>query len=82
MLSIVSVVGISSPQVEAAVVAANTAVSALNAYATAYKNGTGTPQAVLAGYSAFKNAQAAAAQATSAAVLAPTPKVASLMSAG
>lgn len=82
VLSIIQVVGITSPQVEAAVVAANTAVTALNAYATAYKNGTGTPAAVIAGYSAYKNAQASAAQAASAAVLAPTPQIATLLSKG
>jgi hypothetical protein len=76
VLGLVQVVGIANPSVEAAVTAANAAVGALNAYAAAYKSGTGTPAAVIAGYSAFKQAQAAAASATAIAVQAsvtPTP---------
>ena len=70
VLSIVQVVGIADPKVELAVTAANEAVAALNAYATAYKNGTGTVQAVVSGYSALKQAQAAAATATAVTVAA------------
>ncbi len=68
VLSVVQAIGIPNPAVQVAVTAANEAVLALNAYATAYKNGTGTAQAVIAGYSALKQAQAAAANAASAAV--------------
>jgi hypothetical protein len=68
VLGLVQVVGIANPQVEAAVVAANAAVGALNVYAAAYNKGTGTAASVIAGYSAFKQAQAAAATATSVAV--------------
>jgi hypothetical protein len=71
VLGVVQAVGIANPAVEAAVTAANSAVSALNAYAQAYQNGRGTPKAVVAGYSAFKQAQAAAATAASAVVMAP-----------
>lgn len=69
--SIVQVIGVGNPTVAAAVAAANVAVAGLNAYATAYNNGTGTPAAVVAGYSAAKLAQAAAANAASVAVAAP-----------
>ena len=68
VLSIVQVVGISSPAVETAVVAANEAVSALNAFATASKSGANTVDSVVAGYSALNSAQAAVASATAHAV--------------
>ena len=81
VLSLVQAVGIVNPEVEAAIATANTAVSALNAYAASYKSGSGTPQAVLAGVAAYKNAQSAVATATAAAVSAPTAnKIATLMS--
>ena len=68
VLSIVQVVGITNPTVEAAVVAANEAVSALNAFAAASKSGAGTAESVVAGYTALKQAQAAVAAATAHAV--------------
>lgn len=68
VLSVVQILGISNPEVEAAVIAANSAVSALNKFAADYNAGKGTPASVVAGYSAFKQAQASAAQAASVAV--------------
>jgi hypothetical protein len=62
---------LAEPEVQAAVIAANTAVASLNAFANAYKSGTGTAAAVVAGYSAIKNAQSAAAKATALAASAP-----------
>jgi hypothetical protein len=59
------------PEVVAAVAAANTAVAGLNAFATAYKSGTGTAQSVVAGYTAIKAAQSAAANAAAIAASAP-----------
>jgi len=72
VLSIAQVVGAVNPTVEAAIVAAHEAVAALDAFAAAYKSGTGTVHAVASGYSALKLAQAAAAKATAAAVSAPS----------
>jgi hypothetical protein len=71
VLSVVEAIGIgANPEVATAVTAANSAVAALNAFATQYNNGTGTVQSVVSGYSAFKQAQAAAATAAAAAVTA------------
>lgn len=60
----------SNPTISAAVVAANTAVAALNAYAQAYNSDSGTAQAVVQGYLAVQQARAASAQASAAAVAA------------
>jgi hypothetical protein len=73
VLGVVQILGISNPAVETAVTAANSAVNALNVYAAAVKNGTGTPQAVVQGYTAYKQAQQAAAGAMAAVVSAPAP---------
>jgi len=71
VLSVVQVIGVGNPTVAAAVTAANEAVSALNAFSTSYQSGSGSTTAVLAGYSALKLAQAAAATAASVAASAP-----------
>ena len=69
VLSIVQAIGIVDPRVDLAVTAAHEAIAALDAYATAYKSGTGTAQAVVSGYAALKQAQGAAAQASAVAVV-------------
>jgi hypothetical protein len=76
VLSIVQVAGLANPAVGVAIAAANEAVVALNAYATAYQKGQGTAASVVQGYSAFKQAQAAAASAASVAVSAKPVTVA------
>jgi hypothetical protein len=60
-----------APEVEAAVAAANVAVAGLNKFASAYKSGSGTAAAVVAGYTAIKAAQSSVATATALAVSAP-----------
>ena len=79
VLSLVQILGIADPRVQVAVTTAHEAIAALDAYAKAYNSGTGTPQAVVAGYAALKSAQAAASTAASVAVSTPTPTVAKLM---
>lgn len=61
----------SNPQIAAAITAANLAVQGLNAFAAASNSGATNPAAVIAGYSAVKEAQAAAASAMAAAAKAP-----------
>ena len=74
--SIIQLAGVIDPAAEAgvaaAVVAANTAVAGLNAFASAYQNGSGNAASVVAGYTAIKQAQAAVASATAIAVSAPS----------
>lgn len=74
--SILQLVTIVDPAAKIAVLEsvalANTAVAGLNAFASAYRNGTGDVESVVAGYSAIKSAQAAVAKATAIAVSAPT----------
>ena len=65
--SIVLAVGVTNPGIEAAATAANAAVSALNTFAAAQAYGQSSSAAVVAGYSAYKQAQGAAAQAVSSA---------------
>jgi hypothetical protein len=65
--SIVRAVGITNPGIEATVLAANAAVAALNTFATAQASGQSSASAVIAGYSAYKQAQGAAAQAVASA---------------
>jgi len=67
VLTLVQTAGIVSPQVEAAIAMANTAVVALNAFSHSLKAGQSTPQALVQGYVAVKSAQAATAQAAVAA---------------
>lgn len=74
VLGIVQAIGIVNPQVEAAVTAAHEAVAALDVFATAYKNGSGSAQSVVAGYAALQQAKAAAAAAKSVAVSTPAVK--------
>src|ERR1700740_3245779 len=62
VVGIAETVGIAAnPQVAAAITAANVAVNALNAFAAASNSGSSNTKAVLAGYVAVKQAQAAAA---------------------
>lgn len=75
-----SAVGVSTnPEVAAAIVAAQAAITALNAVASAKTSGASDIQTLLAGYTAVKQAQAASASATAgttaavAAAVAPTP---------
>jgi hypothetical protein len=56
-----------TPQVLAAVATANEAMAALNTYAQAHALGQSTAQAAINGYTAFKQAQAAASTAVAAA---------------
>jgi hypothetical protein len=56
-----------NPKVAIAIADANTAVKALNAFATSYNSGKGDVNAVIQGYVAVKSAQAASAAAVSAA---------------
>jgi len=74
--SIIQLAGVVDPAaaagVTAAVAAANTAVAGLNAFASAYNNGSGNAASVVAGYTAIKQAQAAVASATAIAVSAPS----------
>ncbi len=70
--SLVSQVGISSPAVTAAIADANKAVAAINAVAAASKAGKTTAETLVAGYVAVKSATAAAANASLAAVQAPS----------
>jgi len=73
VLSLVQVVGVgSNPEVAAAVVAANLAVGALNAFAKASNTGATPTQAVVAGYVAVKQAQSAVSSAMAATAAAPT----------
>ena len=67
VVGIVTTIGIAAnPQVAVAIKAANLAVNALNAFATASNAGQTSTAAVLAGYVAVKQAQAAAASAAAA----------------
>lgn len=69
VVGVVEAVGVATnPQVAAAISAANLAVNALNAFASASNSGQANSKAVLAGYVAVKQAQAAAASAAAAAV--------------
>lgn len=73
VLGLVEAVGITAnPEVAIAVAAANTAVTALNAFANASNTGATPTQAVVAGYVAVKQAQSAVSSAMAAAVTAPT----------
>lgn len=60
-----------TPAVEAAIAVANSAMVALNAYAQAHKLGQSTVQSAIDGYTAYKQAQAAASQAVAIAVCDP-----------
>lgn len=73
VLSLVEAVGVgSNPEVAAAVVAANLAVTALNSFANASNTGASPAQAVVAGYVAVKQAQSAVSSAMAATAAAPT----------
>ena len=73
VLGLVEAVGIgANPEVAAAVVAANLAVSALNAFAAQTNAGGNAAQSVVAGYVAVKQAQSAVSAAMAASVAAPT----------
>lgn len=73
VVSVVETVGLgANPEVAAAITAANLAVQGLNAFAIASQSGKNNTQAVLAGYSAVKQAQAAAASAAAIVTTAPT----------
>jgi hypothetical protein len=73
VLSLVEAVGVgANPSVAAAVVAANLAVGALNAFAAASNTGASPTQAVVAGYVAVKQAQSAVSSAMAATAAAPT----------
>ena len=73
VLGLVEAVGIgANPEVAAAVVAANLAVSALNAFAAQTNVGGNAAQSVVAGYVAVKQAQSAVSAAMAASVAAPT----------
>jgi len=75
VLGLVEAVGVgSNPEVAAAVVAANLAVNALNAFAAASNTGATPTQAVVAGYVAVKQAQSAVSSAMAATAAAPTTK--------
>ncbi len=72
VVSIAETIGIAAnPEVGVAITAANVAVQALNAFAAASNKGQSNTQAVLAGYVAVKQAQAASAAASAAVVNAP-----------
>ena len=60
------------PRVAAAIVSANLAMVGLNAFSASAKAGQLTPQSVVDGYLAVKQAQSAAAEASAAAASAPT----------
>lgn len=60
-----------TPAVEAAIATANAAMAALNAYAQAHKLGQSTVQSAIDGYTAYKQAQAAASQAVAIAAYDP-----------
>lgn len=69
VVGIAETVGVAgNPEVAAAIAAANIAVTALNAFASASNSGKSNTQAVLSGYVAVKQAQAAVASAAAAAV--------------
>lgn len=73
VLGLVEAVGVgANPQVAAAVIAANLAVNALNAFAAASNTGATPSQAVVAGYVAVKQAQSAVSSAMAATAAAPT----------
>lgn len=73
VLSLVEQVGVgTNPEVAAAVVAANLAVNALNAFAASSNSGASPTQAVVAGYVAVKQAQASVSSAMAATAAAPT----------
>ena len=73
VLSLVEMVGLgSNPEIGAAVTAANVAVQALNAFASASNTGATPGQAVVAGYVAVKQAQAAVSSAMAAVAATPT----------
>lgn len=73
VLNLVEAVGVgANPEVAAAVVAANLAVNALNAFAAASNTGATPAQAVVAGYVAVKQAQSAVSSAMAATAAAPT----------
>lgn len=77
VVSVVTQLGVTSnPEVAAAVVAANAAVSALNAFSVSYTSGTGSAQALVNGYIAVKQATASVASASAAAAGAKTSSVA------
>lgn len=70
--AVAETVGVAAnPGVAAAIMAANTAVTALNAFAAASNSGKNDPEAVIAGYVAVKQAQAAAASALASTAGAP-----------
>lgn len=73
VLGLVEAVGVgANPEVAAAVVAANLAVNALNAFAAASNTGASPAQAVVAGYVAVKQAQSSVSSAMAATAAAPT----------
>lgn len=73
VLGLVEAVGVgANPEVAAAVVAANLAVNALNAFANASNSGASPAQAVVAGYVAVKQAQSSVSSAMAATAAAPT----------
>jgi len=73
VVSIIETVGLSAnPEVGAAISAANLAVQGLNAFAAASNAGNASVDAVLAGYTAVKQAQAAVASAAAITVATPT----------
>lgn len=72
--TIAETVGVAAnPEVAAAITAANIAVQGLNAFAAASNSGQTNTQAVLSGYVAVKQAQAAVASAKAATVASPVP---------
>jgi hypothetical protein len=74
--ALITALGFSSnPNVATAIADANLAVQALNAFAAAEKAGSSDAQAIVNGYVALKQAQAAVASATAASV-APVAKAA------
>jgi hypothetical protein len=77
VLAIAEEIGIASnPDVAVAITAANVAVTALNAFASASNSGQSNTQAVIAGYVAVKQAQAASSSASAAVAGTPvTPAV-------
>lgn len=80
VISVAQVVGVAAnPQVAAAITAANLAVAALNKFAAASNAGQSNTQAVLQGYVAVQQAQAATALAKVAAVQTPTPTTATVV---
>jgi hypothetical protein len=69
VVGIATTIGVAAnPEVAAAITAANVAVTALNAFAASSNSGATATQAVVAGYVAVKQAQAASAAASAAAV--------------